>query len=232
MSEDLIFQELLQSFTIKFAVGSLEDENIIQVRHELAEYTASQFLEAADEIVIQNKGKETEKESQAISILLKIGASLVSGASRLFQTSNAYAAASLVRQLVEIEYLAWAFEDNKQEAEKWMDSSKDERMKFFTPAKLRQAAQGRFRGKDYGYHCELGGHPVPEAGLLLDNPSRTAQLLLSDMLGHSGRIWDHLVRWADGEVKQDAILSRREQMLERYVAWKKKDFTTRLPAPP
>jgi hypothetical protein len=232
MPEETVLQELLQAFAIQLAVDSLEDENIIQIRYELADYTASQFLEVADEIAIQNKGRETEKETQAISILLKIGAALVSGASTLFQIDNAYAAAALVRQLVEIEYLAWAFEDNIQEAEKWINSSKDERMKFFTPAKLRQAAQGRFRGKDYGYHCELGGHPVPEAGLLLNNPHRTAQLLLSDMLGHSGRIWDHLLRWADGEVKQVAILSRREKMLERYVAWKSRDFATRLPPPP
>ena len=232
MSEDFAFQELYQAFAFKLAVDSLEDEEIIQIRHDLAIYTASQFLEVADEMELQHKGKETEKESQAIIILLKIGAALISGASNLFQADNAYAAAALVRQLVEVEYLAWAFEDNKEEAERWMDSSKDERKKFFTPAKLRQAAQGRFRGKDYGYHCELGGHPVPEAGLLLNNPHKTAQLLLSDMLGHSGRIWDHLVRWADGKAKQDAILSRREHMLGRYAAWKKRDFATRLPPPP
>ncbi|MBD1847619.1 hypothetical protein H6F89_30325 [Cyanobacteria bacterium FACHB-63] len=119
---------------------ALEDTNIIQIRHELADYTAAQFLEASEEIVIQNEGKETEKESKAISILLKIGAALISGANKLFETGNTYAAAALVRQLVEVEYLAWAFEDDKQEAEKWIDSEKEERMRFFTPAKLREAA--------------------------------------------------------------------------------------------
>jgi hypothetical protein len=229
MSDNPLVDALLFNITVKTA---LEDENVIQIRHGLAEYTATQFLEVADELVIQNKGKEEEKETKAISILLKIGASLVSGANNLFATGNTYAAAALVRQLVEVEYLAWAFEDNKLEAEKWVDSKKEERMEFFTPAKLRKAAQGRFRSKDYSYHCELGGHPVPGAEVLLDNSNRQAQLLLSDMLGHSGRIWDHLVRWADSSIKQDAILSRKEVMLEKYVAWKKVDLVTRLPPPP
>jgi hypothetical protein len=219
--------------TIQDARTALTDPNIMNIRHKLAEYTAIQFHVVSNELNSQNEGKETEKEAQAISILLKIGAALVSGANDLFQSSNAYAAAALVRQLVEVEYLAWAFEENKQEAEKWINSSKEERMQFFTPAKLRQAAQGRFRGKDYGYHCELGGHPVPGAERLLDDSKQqTSQLLLSDMLGHSGRIWDHLVRWADAEVKQEAILSRKVLMLEKYVAWKQVDVVTRLPPPP
>jgi hypothetical protein len=219
--------------TINAARTALTDASIMRIRHELADCTAVQFRGAANELIVINKGKETENEAQAISILLNIGAALVSGANDLFQSGNAYAAAALVRQLVEVEYLAWAFEDNKQEAEKWINSSKEERMQFFTPAKLRQAAQGRFRSKDYGYHCELGGHPVPGAEKLLDDPNKqTSQLLLSDMLGHSGRIWDHLVKWAEAEIPQEAILSRKVFMIEKYVAWKQIDVVTRLPPPP
>jgi hypothetical protein len=35
------------------------------------------------------------------------------------------------------------------------------REEFFRPANLRKASEGKFRDKDYGFHCELGGHPVP-----------------------------------------------------------------------
>lgn len=224
---------LLNFFKLQLAVkASLADKNIAAVRHDLAEFTSTQFLQVATELSKQELDEEQEKVNKAVSLLLKIASSLISGANNLFISGNAYAAAALVRQLVEVEYLAWAFEDDKKEAEKWIDSDKEERMKFFTPAKLRRAAQGRFRSKDYGYHCELGGHPVPGAKILLEDSELTAQLLLSDMLGHSGRIWDHLIGWANGEYKKDAVLSRKEQMFEKYMAWKLADVTTRMPPPP
>ena len=212
--------------------ASLMDKEVADIRHELADYTSLQFSKVAIELRDARVSEEQEKINAAIALILEIGSSLISGANALFSSGNTYAAAALVRQLVEVEYLAWAFEDDKKEAEKWITSDKEERMKFFTPAKLRKAAQGRFRSKDYGYHCELGGHPVPGAQVLLENAELQAQLLLSDMLGHSGRIWDHLIRWADGADKQQAVLSQKENMLKKYVAWKKADVTTRMPPPP
>jgi hypothetical protein len=201
-----------------------------RLRHDLASYTAEQFAATAKEL--ESQTSDITEATKAISVILKIAASLTSGANNLFLDDNAYAASALVRQIVEIEYLAWAFENNENEARKWIHSTKEERMKFFTPAKLRKAAKGKFRSKDYGYHCELGGHPVPDAKTLIDDSQISAQLLLSDMLGHLGRIWDHLTSWADGVSKQKPILSRREQMVARYVAWKRKDITTTLPPPP
>jgi hypothetical protein len=124
----------------------------------------------------------------AVSMLLRIGSELVSACTDLFADGRHYAAAALLRQLVEIEYLAWAFETRDQDGERWLRSTRTERQSFFTPAKLRDASGGRFRGKDYGYHCELGGHPVPEATLLLKENEVVAQVLLSDLLGHTGRI--------------------------------------------
>lgn len=210
------------------------NKNIVRIRHKLAEYTATQFLEVSGEIVRQDDEKSAAKDVKAVSILLRIGAALISGSNHLLLVNNSYAGVALIRQLVEVEYLAWAFEDNKQEAEKWMNSNKRERKEFFTPTKLRKAAKGQFRGIDYESHCEFGGHPVPRALAVLDADVRdlAVQMMLADMLGHSGRIWDHFVRWAGGKVKQDAILSRSDSMLERYVAWKRADPLTRLPPPP
>ena len=214
--------------------AAFTNEELVRIRHNLAEYTATQFLEASSEIAGQNDKQRVEEYSEAISILLRIGAALISGANQLFLANNSYAAVALIRQLVEVEYLAWAFEDNKQEAEKWINSNKEERMHFFAPKKLRDASAGRFRGVDYQFHCEFGGHPVPRAKHILDADASdlATQLMLSDMLGHSGRIWDHFVRWAGGEVKQHAILSRSDHMLERYLSWKQADPLARLPPPP
>jgi hypothetical protein len=50
-----------------------------------------------------------------------------------------------------------------KDAERWLRSTKRDRENFFAPRKIRVAANDRFRGADYGSHCDLGGHPTPLA---------------------------------------------------------------------
>lgn len=227
-------EDILKNFKeFQRAVDScLRDPVIIEIRHDLAEFTASQFLTTSAALDSDKASYNSVKTDEAISLILKIGGSLVSGANDLFRSGNAYAASALVRQLVEVEYLAWAFENDQREAAKWIASDKATRYKFFSPAKLRKAAEGKFRSKDYGYHCELGGHPVPGAASLLIKNNTTSQLMLSDMLGHAGRIWDHLIGWANANSERASVLDGRSVMLERYGYWKMKDLTTRMPPAP
>lgn len=65
-------------------------------------------------------------ETVAISLLLRITSQLVSATADLLLDGRSYAAAALIRQMVEIEYLAWAFESRDRDAERWLRSSKDE----------------------------------------------------------------------------------------------------------
>ena len=171
-------------------------------------------------------------EVVAVSLLLRICAELTSASADLFKDGRSYAAAALLRQIVEVEYLAWAIETRNRDGERWLRSSKEERETFFRPAKLRQAARGKFRGKDYGYHCELGGHPVPGASVLLDGDIAVGQLLVVDLLGHVGRIWDHLVGWARGNDLGGPILVRSAAMSRRFGVWKLRDSLADLPPPP
>lgn len=170
-------------------------------------------------------------ETVAIALLLRIASELIAASTDLFMAGKAYAAAALIRQMVEVEYLAWAFESRNHDAERWLRSNKDERQEFFTPAKLRKAAGERFRSKDYGYHCELGGHPVPTSAILLDGETSVSQMLLSDSLGHAGRIWDHLVGWARLQ-NEGLILEHSAEMSSRFTEWKSKDTLVDLPPPP
>jgi hypothetical protein len=174
------------------------DEAVRELRHQLARFTSQTFAAAGkllhvgghiigfDRVTGRSPFGHGSDETVAVSLLLRISADLISAASDLFFDGHHYAAAALLRQIVEIEYLAWTFETKDQEGERWLRSTRVERQTFFTPAKLRSAAGNRFRGVDYGYHCELGGHPVPGAQLLLNENIVVAQLLLSDLLGHSG----------------------------------------------
>jgi len=219
------------------------DPNQIASRVKTAKFAAEVFDTVGKSLqeMGHSAGSDTEQSpfghgddaTVAVSMLLGIGSQIISASCDLFTDGRYYAAAALVRQIVEVEYLAWAFETNDKDAAKWLRSTKDERMNFFTPAKLRKAAGKKFRSVDYGHHCELGGHPVPTGWTLLSGNEATAQLLLSDCLGHAGRIWDHLNGWAESQpAVGSAITSRTPEMLKAFTHWKRGDMLTRLPPPP
>jgi hypothetical protein len=219
------------------------DESLIALRHRLAKFTADTFAEVGNELLAVGNIFGTDRreglspfgngsdETVAVSLLFRIAGQLTSAASDLFRDGRSYAAAALVRQIVEIEYLAWAFQSRDKDAERWLRSSRKERENFFSPRKLREAANGKFRSKDYGYHCELGGHPVPCSSLLLGKDPAPAQLLLSDVLGHTGRIWDSFLDWSHGNEMAFPIHRRRAAMLEKYTVWKTQDALVALPPP-
>lgn len=220
------------------------DRDATACRYKLARFCAKQLVEAGTELHVvghligpdrapgRSPFGHANDQAVAVSTLLLAAGQLTSASSDLFADGRQYAAAALLRQMVEIEYLAWAFETRNGDAERWLRSDQQERQRFFKPAKLREAARGTFRGKDYGYHCELGGHPVPQAGILLSGDSAVGQLLLSDLLGHVGRIWDHLVGWAPQNENGGPILQRSHGMSVRFREWKSKDRLVDLPPPP
>lgn len=226
----------------EMAVAAIDGE-ATSCRYALAKFSAKEFESAGNELHVvghligadraQSKSPfgHGNDETVAVSVLLRVASQLISASSDLFGDGRQYAAAALLRQMVEIEYLAWAFEERDGNGERWLRSDKRAREEFFKPAILRAAAQGRFRGKDYGYHCELGGHPVPQAGILLRGDSATGQLLLSDLLGHVGRIWDHFIGWARQSENGGPILKRSPEMSLRFQEWKSKDQLVELPPP-
>jgi len=57
------------------------------------------------------------------------------------------------------------------------------------------------------------------------------QLLLSDLLGHVGRIWDHLCGWARQNENGGPILKLSRDMSARFQEWKSKDRLVDLPSP-
>ena len=221
-----------------------KDESLVRCRHELAQFSSEHFLAAGTELHVLGHIIGSDRadgvspfghgsdETVAVSVLLRIASQLISASADLFADGRQYAAAALLRQMVEIEYLAWAFETRDGDGERWLRSDRHQRQSFFQPAKLRKAAQGKFRGKDYGYHCELGGHPVPKSGVLLDDDTTVSQLLLADLLGHVGRIWDHLVGWARTNQNGGPILKRGQVMSDRFNAWKLNDPMVDVPPPP
>ena len=99
-------------------------------------------------------------------------AATTSGTCMLLDAGNAYAAAALARQFVEIEYLLWTFADDPQDMTGWLHASRSQLGKRFQPATMRERSNGAFRAaEEHRSHCEHGGHPNPSAWFLVsDSP--------------------------------------------------------------
>jgi hypothetical protein len=168
----------------------------------------------------------------AVARLASIASELISGSADLIADGRVYAGSALLRQLVEVEYLARAFALDTQQASDWLRSDKRERMKFFSPRALREASDGFFRDGDYQWHCEMGGHPVPDCGALLENRNNVGQLLLSDAVGHAGRVAEYALRFLMDRSLLLEIETVRTEVSETIAEWRAADQLTRLPPPP
>lgn len=222
------------------------DPALASHRRDLARFSAGVFAEVGEGLAVagnifggdraagESPWGNGSDEAVAVSVLLRIAGQLVGGAAELLDRERHYAAAALIRQLVEVEYVAWAFESRDRDGERWLRSTRKEREEFFRPARIRAAADGHFRGRDYGDHCELGGHPVPGGALLLGTDASAAgELLLADALGHAGRAWDHIVGWAARmQLHGTLVTARTPEMSQRYHEWKRVDPLAVLPPPP
>lgn len=127
-----------------------------------------------------------------LATVIQTGAQLCLGTITLLEARNVYAAAALVRQIVEIEYLVWAFAQDPGEARNWLRSGPEERRSMWQPRHLRSRSKGRFSARDYSLHCEFGGHPSPDARCLLPH-HRASDLMLwwMDLAIHTSAIWEH-----------------------------------------
>jgi hypothetical protein len=164
-----------------------------------------------------------------LAIVIQVGAELTQGAVSLFERGGVYAGAALLRQLVEVEYLAWAFAEDQAEARDWMRSSKGERLVRWQPRHLRERSAGRFRGADYAGHCERGGHPTPSATALLPGHSSgiSPGLWWVDLAQHASSTWEYAIAAASTlEVdysEQLTEIARRHRLAAAVAAWRRMD---------
>lgn len=170
------------------AAGTLVDGlHVVGQRHTRAARAATEA----------NIGTATQRSQiGGLGTVASTGGHLMRGVVTLLDADQTYGAAALVRQMVEVEYLAWAFAEDPDEAGVWMSSSKQERMARWTPKRLRERAGGRFRGQDYQHHCELGGHPTPDglASLTAGKVGETSRAaMLADALTHGWSTWRYVI---------------------------------------
>lgn len=135
----------------------------------------------------------------ALGYLSSTAAELVRSADLLHRTDSIYACSALTRQLVEVEYLAWAFAEEPDEAADWLRAGRAERVRRWTPRHLYSKSQGRFRSTDYHEHCETGGHPTPVGARTLLAPSRhpdrafAGHMTKYELVLHAESTWNYLL---------------------------------------
>ena len=163
-------------------------------------------------------------EHVGVGVLTQIGSELLGASASLLSGGSHYAGAALLRQVVEVEYLSWAFAHEKREASDWLNSTHDERLRLFSPARLREVSEGQFSAADYRHHCEQGGHPVPRAIPLLGNSDAlVSQLLLVDLLLHAWRTTDNLVTWEQRGPVHESVSGPLVSAQECFSDWGRQD---------
>lgn len=188
---------------LKFAA---EDAAGVEYRRDLSEKLGAAFRDAGqalwltgviigpDRAAGESPFEFGDDATVGLAIVAQVAGELISGAVLLLDHDNLYAAAALLRQMVEVEYLAWAFAEDQEEARAWLRSSAGDRQKFWKPGHLRKRSNGRFRSTDHGMHCNQGGHPTPDAMRLLPDHSARAHAgwWWYDLASHGVSAWRYL----------------------------------------
>lgn len=158
----------------------------------------------------------------ALGYITETAAELISAGADLLALARRYTAAAMTRQLVEIEYLTWAFAFDQVEAADWLRSTNRERRNRWQPRHLRERSNGRFDSADYRQHCELGGRPTPMgARALIGTPTESQDVLTvlwSELCHHGSSVWTNAVlggRAFAPEVVPAAIADALDDALRR-----------------
>ena len=162
-----------------------------------------------------------------LATVAQVAGQLAAGTAQLLDSDNRYAACALLRQMVEVEYLAWAFAEEQEEAASWLRATRENRLRMWQPKHLRDRSDGRFRAGDYGRHCEVGGHPTPEARVLL--PDRGDQVPTAfwwiELATHGLSAWEYLLVGAEnaGYGAELTAVAERQHLPEAAASWRESD---------
>jgi hypothetical protein len=207
-------------------VAGLFDARSSQARRELTNEMMLAFATMGAEARQLATSKDLLSKEQvpltlAAGLTSAVACELVSGIVVLADSRVAYGAAALVRQLVETEYLAWAVTRDPEDALDWLTSTKKVRMAKWQPGRIRGRSDGRFPNKDYGDHCEVGGHPTPEgAQAILDNRDLWVEVSLYEASFHGANTWHYLL---DAFESVEAIDTSHARLDEAIAKWHERD---------
>jgi hypothetical protein len=164
-----------------------------------------------------------------LATVCQIGGELTRGAIDLIEADNRYGAAALVRQLLEIEYLSFAFAEKDEIAAEWLHADRDRRKRFWSPGELRKRSGGRYLSADYWDHCDRGGHPTRDAfPLLPDHKQMHPAFFWADLAGHLYSVWSNVVRAVEvrGDELSAEVRTAFPSIAEATECWLEQDKLT------
>jgi hypothetical protein len=164
-----------------------------------------------------------------LATVCQVGGELTKGAMDVLKAKNLYAAQALIRQIVEVEYLANAFAEKDEIAAQWMRADRDERRKFWSPAELRKRSDGKFLREDYWDHCDRGGHPTREAlPYLPEHQGLPPAFVWADLAGHLYGTWAGVVRAVEvrGNQVGDHVRASFPEVAKAQADWLDNDQVT------
>ena len=142
----------------------------------------------------------THHQLHGLATIATIGGELGRGATALLREDNLYGAGALIRQLVEVEFLAQGFASDHRVAVSWLAAGRRERAAFWHPHGGGRAVGNPPFAEDYDFHCDVGGFPTTKAVRLLPGPARMRPAeVWVDLAGHLDSTRQHVVvsieRW-------------------------------------
>jgi hypothetical protein len=167
------------------------DASLVEARLGVASAASSGLLSIGRELHVGGWVLR-DKRSLACALLCYVASDLLRGIVVLVRDSNLYAAAALLRQLIEVEYLALIGYQSPKRLAEWYDASGEQLRREFTPSRMRKQSGGLFRAQEYWEHCEVGGHPHPRGKWILreySGPMSPRAYLLPDIAQHTRRLW-------------------------------------------
>lgn len=185
-------------------IGAVVDPDAAAARHTFAVTIRDSLDDISTWIAIESWVEQARGQDEALAFrgaaaVISMSYELTAAAVATVKASHFYAAATIVRQIIECEYFLTLFEQDFSQAARWYESSPEDVRKTFTPQKLRNLTG--FANEEYWKHCSTGGHPAPGGVRLLEkmDPRRkvwpiAAAELEMDLGLHLHRIW----RAADG----------------------------------
>lgn len=126
----------------------------------------------------------------AAAIVIETVAELADAAVDLLDHGRVYAASAMLRQVIECEYLLTAFSRDGESAREWLNADGETLRRIFSPQRMRDKSGGQFRDTEYWAHCKRGGHPTPDARVLLSAHSLVDRAeWWRELSMHLDRVW-------------------------------------------
>jgi hypothetical protein len=182
------------------AVNYAADDAMRNARATAAFESTNYWQKAAYDLHIagsrEGLSNDCQDSLEGLALVAVTVKTLAAGVIQLVNLQNIYPAWTLLRQIVEAEFILWKFSQDVTQIPLWLHSTPDERRQRWKPARIYRDHDNDYRQKDYWIHCEKGGHPTPHGAKLaaqgVVQPIMWATLL-SEMTDHLWDAWRNLL---------------------------------------